>query len=82
MSKLNKEKFMSSIQKSWQNGHCNMCGGTNWGVGEEIFELREFQDGNLVVGGPTKLYPVVPVVCSKCGHVIFVNPNSIGCMEK
>lgn len=48
-----------------------MCGEGPWTVQDKVFQLTEFHDGSLVVGGP--LVPVVPVTCTNCGYTVVVN---------
>jgi hypothetical protein len=56
-----------------------MCGVGNWNVQDSTFELREFHEGTLVVGGP--IIPVVPVVCTNCGNTILVNAIIAGAVK-
>ena len=48
-----------------------MCGGGPWSVQDKLFQLSEFHDGNIVIGGP--LIPIVPVTCNNCGYTVVVN---------
>lgn len=49
-----------------------MCKGADWHVSETVYELREYNEGNLVVGG-VPIFPVIPVSCTSCGNSVFVN---------
>lgn len=73
MSKENTDvnKFISHLNSKWKNQTCPMCHENKWSVSDTAYELREYNDGNLVVGGP--LMPIMPVTCTHCGYTIFVN---------
>ena len=58
-----------------------MCNSGPWAIGTEIFELREFHGGNLVIG-PGKLLPVVGVTCTNCGNTILVNAITAGLVNR
>ena len=38
------------FNEKWANKTCPFCGGTNWIPSTKIFELREYNGGNLVLG--------------------------------
>lgn len=79
-SKYDVSKTLEHLRVKWNNTSCPMCGTNDWSVAEEIFELREFQDGNLVAGGP--LYPVIPVSCKNCGMSLMINAIVAGVLPK
>jgi hypothetical protein len=53
-----------------------MCGGGPWNVQDSTFQLTEFNEGNMVIGGP--VIPVIPIICTNCGYVALVNAISAG----
>lgn len=61
---------------------CQSCGGKEWIASENIFEMREFHGGNLVVGGQSAILPVIPVTCKSCGQTIFFNALSLGILNQ
>lgn len=67
----NAKSLIALLGAKWAGRACPMCLVGNWSVGEHIFELREFHGGSLSVGGP--VLPVVPVVCTNCGHTVLLN---------
>lgn len=78
---MNTENFIQHLNTTWGEKPCPMCGSNNWTVSDKIYELREFHDGNLVIGsGP--IYPVIPVSCNNCGNSVFVNALISGAIEK
>lgn len=81
MAKINSEKFLNHLKEKWKGQSCPLCGVGNWNVSDSVYELREFHDGNLVIGsGP--IVPIVPVTCSNCGNTIMVNALLSGAVEK
>lgn len=84
MKKPTGQEVIAYLNSKWKNQTCPMCGNRAWNVTEDkIFELREFNDGNLVVGGPgSSIYPVIPVTCGNCGNTIFVSALSTGLMKE
>jgi predicted nucleic-acid-binding Zn-ribbon protein len=71
MSKFDTKKFITFITEKWGGKSCPMCGKGPWSVQEKVFQLTEFHDGNMVIGGP--LMPLVPVTCNNCGYTVVVN---------
>jgi hypothetical protein len=71
MAKIEAAKLIEHLRGKWAGRPCQMCGVGNWNVNESTFELREFNEGPLVLGGP--IMPVVPVTCTNCGNTILVN---------
>ena len=49
---------------------CALCKENNWIVGD-VSELRPFEGENGGSGG--SIYPVFPVTCSNCGHMVLFN---------
>ena len=72
MDKYNKNTFTEFLNNRWKGKTCPMCGAAAWNVSDEIYELREFHNGDIVLGaGP--ILPIIPVTCMDCGNTIFVN---------
>ncbi len=64
--------IVRQIQAYWPGERkCPVCvEKTNWEI-SGIMELREYNEGNLVVGGGVT--PVVIMVCSRCGGTQLFN---------
>lgn len=77
MGKVNSERLISFLNEKWSGARCPLCGNTAWSVTDKCFELREYNDGNLVIGGGS-IMPVIPVTCSKCGNTVFINALTTG----
>ena len=72
--KLTKEqtsKLLSQLN-DWRKSSkpCVICGQSSWAVNDTIFELREFNEGNLVIGEKCAIMPLVPVICNNCGNTL------------
>lgn len=70
--KVDSNKLISHLKLKWQGRPCQMCGTGDWTVSDSIFELREYNLGNLVIGGGP-IVPVVPITCDNCGNTLFIN---------
>lgn len=83
MKKIDSNKIINFLNSKWQGSTCPMCHAGNWNVSNKVFELREFNNGDLVIGGPSNaITPVVPVICSNCGNTIFINVLSTGLLKE
>jgi hypothetical protein len=60
------EEITNYLKDKWKVENCPICGKNDWIVSTAIFELREFNKGNLIVG-EIPLYPVLPITCDNCG---------------
>jgi hypothetical protein len=56
-----------------------MCGSGPWSVQDKVFQLTEFHEGSVIIGGP--VVPVIPVTCGNCGHTVLVNAIVAGLMS-
>lgn len=65
------KKVIAFLSEKWGSRDCPMCGKGPWEVQDRVFQLTEFHQGNIVIGGP--LVPVIPVTCTNCGHTVLVN---------
>lgn len=78
MAKFDSNKAIHHLRTKWANRPCPMCGGGPWTVQDSTFQLMEFSEGGLVLGGP--VLPVIPVVCTNCGNTVLVNAIVSGIM--
>lgn len=72
MSKINQNDFINFINTKWSYKKCPICGNMNLIVGDAAYELREFNQGGIVVGSG-KIIPIIPVMCPQCGYLILFN---------
>jgi len=80
MAKYDAGVLISHLKKKWADRPCCQCGVANWQVQDAVFELRQFSEGSLVVGGP--IIPVVPVTCANCGNTLLVNAIRAGIIDQ
>lgn len=79
MKKADGEQMIKFLNERWQGARCPLCGNSGWNITDKYFELREFNDGNLVIGGPNNaIIPVIPVTCKHCGNTVFINALTTG----
>jgi hypothetical protein len=71
VAKIDSQKVIRHLQEKWGSRPCPMCSKGPWGVQDSMFQLMEFSEGALTLGGP--LIPVVPVVCKNCGYLVLVS---------
>jgi hypothetical protein len=72
MSRIDDAKLIAHLTEKWGvNSQCPMCKGQEFSVGDRAYQLTEYHQGNLVMGGP--VVPLVPIVCTNCGNTLLVN---------
>ena len=76
MAKFDAEKAVAHLHTKWKGRTCPMCQAGNWNVQDSTYQLLEFSEGGLVLGGP--VIPVIPIVCSNCGNTVLVNAITAG----
>lgn len=80
--KIDTEKAISFLNEKWNNMTCPYCHCTEWNVSDKAFELREFNNGNMYLGGPNAaITPVVTVTCNNCGNTVLINALITGILE-
>ena len=80
--KLTKEQKVQMKPKLELLHACGCCNTMNWTISDTIYELREFFGGKFTQSTlSSKSFPVVPIVCSKCGNTIFMNAVSLGIIK-
>lgn len=57
---------------------CPICKSSPIIINDRIFELREFERGDIVFGKGTPILPVIVLNCSNCGHTYFLNAVILG----
>jgi hypothetical protein len=79
--KLSSEQLSDLIAKLnhlyQSNNGCPICKGKILSVSPYIFEIREYNEGNIKVG-PSPLMPLVTVTCTTCGHTALFNAIQFG----
>lgn len=82
--KLTSEQAKKAIDelKKFSPLICSVCKNSSLQLNDTIFELREFNQGNFVVGGQSNIFPVLTLTCNKCGHTYFFNAILLGVLPK
>lgn len=78
--KVDQEKLQQYLQKITPP-ECPLCQQRRWSVNDTIFQLLEFQNGDLIIGGGQSIFPVIPLTCDNCGNVHFINAIKAGLIE-
>lgn len=84
--KLSEEQAQSVIRHiTSKNGgnliNCPICRHTQWTVNNLVAEMREFQNGDLILGGDSAIMPFVSITCNNCAHTLFINAIQIGLIQ-
>ena len=80
--KIDSNQMIQFLNEKWTGTPCPYCRGTEWNVEGKVFELREFNKGDMYIGGPnSSIVPVVPVTCNNCGNTVMVNALIAGVVE-
>ena len=72
MEKYNTENLLKHLNEKWHNKKCPLCQSDDWNATENVFELRQFNKGDLTLGN-APIIPVVPVTCRNCGNTVLLN---------
>ncbi len=80
MADVKSDKLIKHLSDKWKGKACPMCGTGNWNVSDKVFELREYQDGNMVIGN-VPIVPIIPVTCDNCGNAVMVNAIIAGAIS-
>lgn len=68
--KIDQKKLNDYLQKLTPQ-NCPLCGKGPWIASDTVFQLIEYNQNAIVVGGP--VLPVLPLTCESCGNTIFIN---------
>lgn len=72
------DKTLEWLNEHWKKPWtCPVCQNSAWGV-NQTFDLREYEGGNITIGGGAEVFPVTPVVCKTCGYTFFMNALMTG----
>ena len=78
--KLDLEKALEWVDSHWKgNKLCGVCGNTDWGIIDEVVEVRAYNGGRTVIGG--SIFPHLAVICNICGNTLFFNAILAGLVE-
>lgn len=63
------------------NAHCAFCNQTDFTIVDKLFELREFHDGNLVLGANSSTIPAVVLICNNCSEIRLFSALKLGVLD-
>ncbi|MCH7493368.1 hypothetical protein IIA16_01460 [bacterium] len=58
---------------------CPFCQKNSWMMGEYLVTPLVTSSGNVQLGGI--VHPLIPIVCTNCGHTLFFNAIVAGVMK-
>jgi hypothetical protein len=60
------------LKQHWGERHCPYCDHDVWRI-NPVVSLVNTPDWPLPEGMSAGLYPAVPIICAKCGHIVLIN---------
>lgn len=61
---------------------CPICGNRRWNVNDLVIESREFNNGNIIVGGESAIMPFVSITCQNCANTMLLNAIQLGVVSR
>lgn len=77
--KLDNKKLEKYIQQLHAT-ECPLCGDNHWSFSDKVFQLMEFNYGELNLSG--SVFPLVLLTCNKCGNTYTINAISAKLIDK
>lgn len=74
-----KNQIFHWLEERWGDYHCSVCNASSWQVETHSYQLMEYREGQLVVGG--RVIPVIPLTCANCGNTILLNAIMCGAVN-
>lgn len=75
--KLTEEQKQQVAQKIKPRA-CQICGGNQWALADDIVEIRPYEQGNFSIGGGTPLIPAVMLACNGCHQLVLISAVATG----
>ena len=76
------KQLISHLGEKGVNSDCPFCLNGDWIINNRVYEMIEFNGGELVLGGEMSVFPVVAKICKKCGHVQLISPLVAGIISQ
>lgn len=84
--RLTREQAEEVIQRLGTVAHggivCPICGHRQWSVNDLVIESREFQNGNIIIGGESAIMPFVSITCRNCANTLLLNAIQLGIVNR
>lgn len=69
------------LETHWgKDKNCPMCSNPHWIFPDQAFEIREFY--NSTINENSRLLPVMPVWCNKCGYTTLINLMAVSLFDE
>jgi hypothetical protein len=75
-----REAMLRKLDKLWASTRCDVCQVGDYAISDRIFEMREYNGRNFVLGAGT-IMPIVIATCQNCGAIRYVNAIQIGLVD-
>ncbi|WP_129408050.1 hypothetical protein [Marinitoga lauensis] len=77
LNKLNEISKKNNIDLT----KCPICHNNSLIWNSTLFEIREYNSGNLVIGKGASLIPAIIATCQKCGAMVPFNAITLGLVD-
>ncbi len=82
LHRVDAAKVTAWLDEHWKgNRVCPICGGTHWGTGAELVEVRNFRDAHRYIGDEETAYPLIVVFCETCSYTMLFSAIRAGLVE-
>lgn len=83
LSPQQSKELIDSLNVRIRNGQlkCPLCGQSQWNLNDVLIESREFQQGNLIIGGNSSVMPFITLTCRNCANTLFLNAIQLGLVQ-
>ena len=69
------------LDEPYKSLKCPVCQREDFSINTSIFEFSDFQPG-LLRPIPQSMFPVIVIVCEKCGHSITFSAIKLGLIKR
>jgi predicted nucleic-acid-binding Zn-ribbon protein len=80
LTKEQMDKFLNMIKTVAPDFSCPICHNTDISVPDMLFDLKESWGTSMPIS-IGKVFPVIPVTCTKCGYTTLFNPITTNIIE-
>lgn len=75
-------RALAWVNEKWTASKiCPICATNTWSI-TEVLEIKQYEGGNIVLGGGTATYPVFHVMCANCGYTHTFNAVISGVVKQ
>lgn len=82
LTEARKRTLLEKMGRLWGGAKtCPICRTEQWAVSGEVFELREFNKGGMVIGSNQAITPLIAAQCGTCGYTALFNAIALGLVD-